>query len=134
MDFNSFIQTPDFIQAWAEFKTMRKAKKKVLSEQGEKRQLTKLNELYLGCSQDSQKVIKHLYLVIDSCWDNIYRDSQHLEDILKTNNGSKSTTNQSSSKSNNNYFNFDKGEKYYDTAEKLRGITEQYDFVGRVAQ
>lgn len=134
MDFTLFIQTPEFIQAWTEFKAMRKAKKKVLSEGGEKRQLTKVYELYDACSQDAEKVIKHLYLVIDSRWDNIYRDSQHLEDILKTNNGSKSTTSQSSSKSSSNYFNFDKGAKYYDTAEKLRGITEKYDFVGRVAQ
>jgi len=136
MEFFQFIQTPEFIQVWAEFKKMRLGKKKPLSESAEKRQLNKVQELYSACHKEPKIVIEHIQLVTDSFWDNIYRDKEHLENILKQGNGSKSIKDAigTGKQSNSNYFNFDKGAKYYDTAEQLRSITQGFDFIERVAE
>ena len=115
---------------WSEFKTMRKKKKKVLTEGAEKRQWNKVEILFKkGLSEDD--IINHIHSVCDSLWDNIYSNEEHLNNILskylKTN-GKKITNNSKGS----NYYTYHKGTAYEQVAEGLYSATKEYNFIERV--
>jgi hypothetical protein len=149
----SFESDPAFITLWNEFKAMRKKKKKAMTESVEERQLKKVRKLYEGLGSDLPKLLSHLELVCDKTYDSIYANNEHYSNIINLANGKGeiSTTDgpsyggnrQGKNKGNSNgggfkqavnYYTFDKNEKYFDSAEKLRVAANGFDFVSRVAE
>tara|TARA_Y100001938_G_scaffold151056_1_gene245541 strand:- start:4133 stop:4519 length:387 start_codon:yes stop_codon:yes gene_type:complete len=123
------LNNPEFISVWKEFKEMRKAKKKPLTKNAENRQLTKVNKLYNLLDQDMNKLIQHLEVVCNSCWENVYRDDEHLNKIV---NNLTIDKNESKSTFTKSKFQFNKESEYHNVAEQLQSIIIGYNFVGEI--
>tara|TARA_R110002153_G_scaffold76442_2_gene196951 strand:+ start:43 stop:423 length:381 start_codon:yes stop_codon:yes gene_type:complete len=121
------LNDPEFLIVWREFKEMRKAKKKPLTKNAENRQLSKVNNLYNLLNKDITKVVQHMELVCNSCWENIYRDNEHLDKII--NSFTPKTNDPDNSKSK---FTFGKESEYNTVANHLQEIMCRYDFVNEV--
>ena len=141
---SGYLSDPEFQKIWAEYKKMRKKKKRELTESAEKRQLNRVQKLYDGLGGDLPKLISHLEVVCDSLWDNVYSNEDHYNNIITQSNGtaqqgrSANATNTSGNgrgfKQATNYYTFDKSEKYFDSAEKLQLAMQGFDFVARIAE
>ena len=121
------LNEPRFISVWKEFKEMRKAKKKPLTKNAENRQLTKVNNLYNLLDRDLDKLINHIEMVCNSCWENIYRDQEHLDKIVNSYKPKQSEPNNDKPK-----FTFGKESEYNAVANNLQENLHRYDFVNEV--
>ena len=121
------LNDPEFITVWKEFKEMRKAKKKPLTKNAENRQLSKVNNLYQLLNNDISKVIQHMELVCNSCWENVYRDKEHLDKIV---NNYQLNKNESNSKERK--FSFGKESEFNEVANQLQEISNRYNFVNEI--
>jgi hypothetical protein len=132
----SYQTDPKFTEAWKGFVSMRKRKKKPLSAAGEKRQMSRVEKLYLALN-NLDNLIDHIHIVTDACWDNVFRDQEHFNKIIEQYGGttikSNGSTNSGRKTNGSNFFNYQKDSAYFAAAEGLRNMCEGFDFVRKVA-
>ena len=132
------IEDPKFKEAWKEFVAMRKKKRRPMTKGAEERQMKKAIKVYEGLNKNVDNLVSHILKVCDSMWDNVYKDEEHLNNIIsehgtpsikptgsRNNTGTKAT--------GTNYFTYQKDGAYFAVAERLRIMCEGFDFVSQLA-
>ena len=131
------LKGKDMEIVWNDFKTMRKRKKKPLTEGAEKRQWNKVTVLAENGLSEAN-IIDHLHTVCDSLWDNVFSNEDHLSQIILKYNKNQKSINPNGSNQNkptgSNYYTYHKGTAYEETATRLLDATREFDFIAKIRQ